>query len=203
LRIHHAGRPEQRTIAATLANYIIGVGGNNDPTSGNINHKLDGQYADAHGVHYLASIWPVSGLTAPTFAQSVSNGNVGLGNAISAASSPNTPGDHIVVVGYSLGAVLAKQHQASVESDHAEPPEAAEACRPEVAETCYVTTRYQEAEAAVAARVRQVPHQPRQGQDHQTRRQAEDRATRKEQGRGVTATRDTKKPGSQASRAFP
>ena|SRR5690348_3706389 len=64
-------------IAATLANYIIGVGGNNDPTSGNINHKLDGQYADAHGVHYLASIWPVSGLTAPTFAQSVSNGNVG------------------------------------------------------------------------------------------------------------------------------
>jgi hypothetical protein len=105
------------TIAATLANYVIGVGGNNDPTSGNINNKLDGQYSDANGVQYLAAIWPVSGLTAPTFAQSVNDGNGKLGSAISTANSPNTPDDHIVVVGYSLGAVVTNKQRKQLETD--------------------------------------------------------------------------------------
>jgi hypothetical protein len=109
------------TIAATLANYVIGVGGNNDPTSGNIAHKLDGQYSDAHGVQYLASIWPVSGLTAPTFAQSVNDGNGKLGEAISSANSPNTPSDHIVVVGYSLGAVVTNKQRKQLETDPTAP----------------------------------------------------------------------------------
>jgi hypothetical protein len=109
------------TIAATLTNYVIGVGGNNDPTSGNINHKLDGQYGDAHGVQYLAAIWPVSGLTAPTFAQSVNDGNGKLGQAISGANSPDTPTDHVVVVGYSLGAVVTNKQRKQLETDPTAP----------------------------------------------------------------------------------
>lgn len=107
------------TIAATLANYVIGVGGNNDPTSGNIKNKLDGQYSDANGVQYLAAIWPVSGLTAPTFAQSVNDGNGKLGAAIAGANSPDTPDDHIVVVGYSLGAVVTNKQRKQLETEQA------------------------------------------------------------------------------------
>ncbi|WP_026357044.1 PE-PPE domain-containing protein [Mycobacterium sp. 141] len=110
------------TIAATLANYVIGVGGNDDPSSANIKNKLGGQYRDANGIEYLASIWPVSGLTAPTFAQSVNDGNGTLGAAISNSGSPNTADDHVVVVGYSLGAVVANKQRRELETDPDDAP---------------------------------------------------------------------------------
>ena len=109
------------TIAATLlASYVIGVGGNGDPTSGNIANKLDGKYgagyvAADNGVQYLSQIWPVSGLTSHTFAQSVSDGNTKLNDKIDAH------GDHITVVAYSLGAVIANKSRKQLESDPAAP----------------------------------------------------------------------------------
>lgn len=106
------------TIAATmLANYVIGVGGNGDPLSANIANKLEGQYTGEHGVEYLSEIWPVSGLTAHTFAQSVSDGNTNLNTAIAGAPSDQ----HIVVVGYSLGAVIANKSRKQLETDPGAP----------------------------------------------------------------------------------
>ncbi|MBN7354785.1 PE-PPE domain-containing protein, partial [Mycobacteroides abscessus] len=98
---------ESRTIASTLASYVIGIGGNNDGASANIPRKLGGAYSvDYHPVSYPGAIWPVSGLTAPTFKTSVAQGRTNLNDEIVTAG--NQP---ITIVGYSLGAVVvSKSH---------------------------------------------------------------------------------------------
>lgn len=98
---------ESRTIASTLASYVIGIGGNNDGASANIPRKLGGAYSvDYHPVSYPGAIWPVSGLTAPTFKTSVAQGHTNLNDEIVTAGS-----QPITIVGYSLGAVVvSKSH---------------------------------------------------------------------------------------------
>ncbi|RIQ92116.1 PE-PPE domain-containing protein, partial [Mycobacteroides abscessus] len=98
---------ESRTIASTLASYVIGIGGNNDGASANIPRKLGGAYSvDYHPVSYPGAIWPVSGLTAPTFKTSVAEGRTNLNDEVVTAG--NQP---ITIVGYSLGAVVvSKSH---------------------------------------------------------------------------------------------
>lgn len=69
--------------------------------------KLGGAYSvDYHPVSYPGAIWPVSGLTAPTFKTSVAEGRTNLNDEVVTAG--NQP---ITIVGYSLGAVVvSKSH---------------------------------------------------------------------------------------------
>ncbi|AMU22801.1 PE-PPE domain-containing protein [Mycobacteroides abscessus] len=105
---------ESRTIASTLASYVIGIGGNNDGASANIPHKLGGAYSvDYHPVAYPGAIWPVSGLTAPTFKTSVAQGHNNLNDEIVAAG--NQP---ITIVGYSLGAVVVSKSHSDLQQQY-------------------------------------------------------------------------------------
>ncbi|SIC47750.1 PE-PPE domain-containing protein [Mycobacteroides abscessus] len=97
---------ESKTIASTLTAYVLGVGGNNDGASLNVPDKIGGAYSvNYNPVAYPGAIWPVSGIAAPTFKQSVTEGNTNLNEAI--AGAPEN--EHVVVVGYSLGAVVANR----------------------------------------------------------------------------------------------
>lgn len=105
---------ESRTIASTLASYVIGVGGNNDGASANIPHKLGGAYSvDYHPVSYPGAIWPVSGLTAPTFKTSVTQGHTNLNNEIATARN-----QQITIVGYSLGAVVVSRSHSDLQKQY-------------------------------------------------------------------------------------
>ncbi len=105
---------ESRTIASTLASYVIGVGGNNDGASANIPHKLGGAYSvDYHPVSYPGAIWPVSGLTAPTFKTSVTQGHTNLNTEIATAGN-----QQITIVGYSLGAVVVSRSHSDLQKQY-------------------------------------------------------------------------------------
>ncbi|OHU21804.1 PE-PPE domain-containing protein [Mycobacteroides franklinii] len=105
---------ESRTIASTLASYVIGVGGNNDGASANIPHKLGGAYSvDYHPVSYPGAIWPVSGLTAPTFKTSVTQGHNNLNKEIATAGN-----QQITIVGYSLGAVVVSRSHSDLQKQY-------------------------------------------------------------------------------------
>lgn len=99
---------ESRTIASTLVSYVIGVGGNNDGASANIPAKIGHKFVTGTDIYkpvsYPGAVWPVSGITAPTFKTSVTEGNANLNTAIDQA-----PAGHVTVVAYSLGAVAANK----------------------------------------------------------------------------------------------
>ncbi|WP_078314576.1 PE-PPE domain-containing protein [Mycobacterium sp. D16Q16] len=99
---------ESRTIASTLVSYVIGVGGNNDGASANIPAKIGHKFVTGSDIYkpvsYPGAVWPVSGITAPTFKTSVTEGSANLNAAIDQA-----PAGHVTVVAYSLGAVAANK----------------------------------------------------------------------------------------------
>ncbi|QCH25696.1 PE-PPE domain-containing protein [Mycobacteroides salmoniphilum] len=108
---------ESRTIASTLVSYVIGVGGNNDGASANIPAKIGHKFVTGSDIYqpvsYPGAVWPVSGITAPTFKTSVTEGNANLNAAIDQA-----PAGHVTVVAYSLGAVAAnKSYRQLAEND--------------------------------------------------------------------------------------
>ncbi|OHT88462.1 PE-PPE domain-containing protein [Mycobacteroides saopaulense] len=101
---------ESKTIAATLASYVIGVGGRGDGPSANIPNKLYGldgltpagaQYV---GVNYPGTMWPIDGIQSATFRQSVTAGHTELDKQIASHE-----GEDITIVGYSLGAVVVNE----------------------------------------------------------------------------------------------
>ncbi|MGH3724547.1 MAG: PE-PPE domain-containing protein [Mycobacterium sp.] len=111
---------ESRTIATTLASYVIGVGGRGDGPSANIPNKLhglDGFYnspADTYvPVTYPGRMWPIDSLQDPTFAQSVMAGHTALNSEIAAH-----PGENITIVGYSLGAVVVNESRKNLNEQY-------------------------------------------------------------------------------------
>ncbi len=69
--------------------YVIGVGGNNDGASANIPAKIGHKFVTESDIYtpvsYPGAVWPVSGITAPTFKTSVTEGNANLNAAIDQA----------------------------------------------------------------------------------------------------------------------
>ena len=110
---------ESRTIASTLASYVIGVGGRGDGAGANIPAKLgglDGFYDSSSDtyvpVSYPGTMWPVDGLRDKTFRQSVTAGHTVLAHEIA-----THPGQK-VIIGYSLGAVVVNESRKDLEEQY-------------------------------------------------------------------------------------
>ncbi|AYM43772.1 hypothetical protein BKG83_03800 [Mycobacteroides chelonae] len=110
---------ESRTIASTLASYVIGVGGRGDGAGTNIPAKLGGlngfydPSSDTYvPVSYPGTMWPVDGLRDKTFRQSVTAGHTVLAQEIA-----THPGQK-VIIGYSLGAVVVNESRKDLEEQY-------------------------------------------------------------------------------------
>lgn len=110
---------ESRTIASTLASYVIGVGGRGDGAGTNIPAKLGGlngfydPSSDTYvPVSYPGTMWPVDGLRDKTFRQSVTAGHTVLAHEIA-----THPGQK-VIIGYSLGAVVVNESRKDLEEQY-------------------------------------------------------------------------------------
>ncbi|MUM19393.1 PE-PPE domain-containing protein [Mycobacterium sp. CBMA271] len=110
---------ESKTIATTLASYVIGVGGRGDGSGANIPAKLNGlggfydKTTDTYApVNYPGTMWPIDGIQSATFRQSVAEGRTAL-----TAEIATHPGEKIIV-GYSLGAAVVNESRKDLEEQY-------------------------------------------------------------------------------------